>query len=131
MDATKFDRFAESMAGKRTRRDLVTGILGLAAAASAGAVVVDGADAARRGFSGPSLPGTAPGPCTPTCPEDSCGIPDGCGGVRSPVAVQQTSSAVICRRTAMGSHRGSRLRPCRFRTLVDMSPGVAGILTRC
>lgn len=79
--ATKFDRLAMTVAGKRTRRDVLKGIVGLAAAASVGAVVVDGAEAARRGFSGPPVPGkTPPAPCIPDCSEDICELSDGCGG---------------------------------------------------
>lgn len=82
MDAKTFDRLAIKLAGKRSRRDVLKGIVGLTAAASVGTVAADSTEAARRGFGGPQLPGTTPpAPCTPSCGEQEfCGIPDGCGG---------------------------------------------------
>ena len=80
MEAGKFDRWAVSLAGQRSRREVLKGILGLAAAASAGAVAVEGAEAARRGFSGPRPGNTTPEPCVPECGEGVCGISNGCGG---------------------------------------------------
>jgi hypothetical protein len=51
-------------------------MLGLGGAAVAGAAILPGhADAARRGFSGP----TFPTPCVPNCNGTTCGA-DGCGG---------------------------------------------------
>jgi hypothetical protein len=81
LEVTKLDRLAISVAGKRSRRDVLKGIFGLAAAASVSTVAVDDADAARRGFSGPPVPGkTPPAPCVPDCSEGICELSDGCGG---------------------------------------------------
>lgn len=75
MDTNRFDGLVKSLASRRNRRDVLKGLFGAGAAVSAVSLGLDGADAARRGFSGPKLP------CTPTCGENSCGASDGCGGI--------------------------------------------------
>lgn len=82
MDAATFDRLVASAAGKRSRRDVLKGLLGLAFGGGVAIVAADGADAARRGFAGPHWPGNNPPEvCVPDCGEAFCGIPDGCGGI--------------------------------------------------
>lgn len=78
MDATLFDRLVVSMAGRRNRREVLKGILGLTVVGGTAVVAADGAEAARRGFSGPPLPGN---PCVPDCGEERCGVSNKCGGI--------------------------------------------------
>ena len=68
MDDREFDTFARSLAFGRTRRGVLKGLLGIGAAALTGGVMFgQGAEAARRGFSGPILPTFTP------CRRDSQG----------------------------------------------------------
>ena len=64
MDDRRFDQMTRSLVGATNRRDFLRRLLGIA---GAGGIAVTlsarGADAARRGYSGPSLPPTLPGPC--------------------------------------------------------------------
>jgi hypothetical protein len=84
MDEIRFDDAAKAVAERRSRREVLKGLLGLGVAATVASVGIDGSDAARRGFSGPPFPGKTPaGPCIPSCGEDVCEISDGCGGTCS------------------------------------------------
>ena len=77
MDDRRFDSLARSLAAGRSRREVIKGMLGLGGAAVAGiALASDDAQAARRGFSGPTLPTPT---CVPQCAGAVCGG-DGCGG---------------------------------------------------
>jgi hypothetical protein len=69
MDSRRFDELTRVLASGYDRRAVVRGILGLGTGALGGVVMTGGAEAARRGFSGPKLP-TAP-PCT----DGLCGDP--------------------------------------------------------
>jgi hypothetical protein len=75
VDDRRFDSLVRSLAVGGSRRQVLKAVLGLGAGATVGALaMVDEADAARRGFSGPRI-----FPCVPQCDGSSCGD-DGCGG---------------------------------------------------
>jgi hypothetical protein len=78
MDDRRFDSLVRQLASGATRRRMLKGLLGLGVTAAVGNAVVEDADAARRGYSGPQLPSPPTGPCTPSCPAHYCGD-DGCG----------------------------------------------------
>lgn len=64
MDDRRFDRMTRTLAGETNRRDLLRRVLGVAGAGGiAVALSARGTDAARRGYSGPSIPRTQPEPC--------------------------------------------------------------------
>lgn len=78
MDDRGFDSIVRSLALGTSRRKLIKGVLGLGGGVVAGAAVFENnAEAARRGFTKPTLP---PPPCVPVCDGSTCGGPDGCGG---------------------------------------------------
>jgi len=70
MDDQQFDTFARNLASGTNRRAVLKGLLGLGGVAAA-AIELHSASAARRGFSGPALPGFTPTepPCVnpPSC----------------------------------------------------------------
>lgn len=88
MDDRRFDHMTRSLANASNRRDFVRRLLGVAGV-TGGLVALSahGADAARRGFSGPSQP--QPAPCRPAgtfcvanaqCCTNFCGDNTGPGG---------------------------------------------------
>jgi len=78
MDEKRFDTLVRTLATGTHRRHFLKGLLGLGGAvALTGTVLGDHANAARRGFSGPTFP--TPPPCQPACDGRTCGD-DGCGG---------------------------------------------------
>lgn len=86
MDDKRFDSFVKALAGRRDRRSVLKGVLGLGGAAMGSLALKGGADAARRGYSGPHWPWPTeivPGPCEPFCSVGMCGVPNGCGGMCS------------------------------------------------
>ena len=79
MDNRRFDELTRVLALGHTRRTVVRGMLGLGVGALGSAVWTGGADAARRGFSGPRLPTPPPcsgGLCGDPC--ESCGTGEAC-----------------------------------------------------
>ena len=78
MDDRRFDSLVRTMASGRSRRQVLRGLFGLGAGSVAAATFAGGADAARRGYSGPNVP--LPPSCYNTCRPDQCGGSDGCGG---------------------------------------------------
>jgi len=78
MDDRTFDALTRTLSQGGSRRKLLKGLLGFGGAvAVTGTVLGDDANAARRGFAGPTFP--TPPPCQPSCDGLSCGD-DGCGG---------------------------------------------------
>jgi hypothetical protein len=64
MDDRRFDQMTRSLVGATNRRDFMRRLLGVAGASGVAVVLGGrGAEAARRGYSGPSTPPTLPGPC--------------------------------------------------------------------
>lgn len=80
MDERVFDELVRSMAAGANRRQVLRTLAGMCVALG-GAAMTRSGEAARRGFSGPTLPTPPidPGPCRPDCNGLTCG-PDGCGG---------------------------------------------------
>lgn len=64
MDNRRFDSFVKRLAAAKNRRSFLGGLLGLSGAAMVGAALEHGANAARRGYSGPPSP-TVPAPPPP------------------------------------------------------------------
>ncbi len=81
MDDRTFDTLARRMAQHHGRRALLKGLLGLAGAASIGALAATPGEAARRGYAGPfPRPTEVTGP--PPCTDANCYGCHGCvGGV--------------------------------------------------
>lgn len=80
MDDRRFDSLTRQ-AGAGNRRGFLKVLLGLGGAAVTSAVLLVDTDAARRGFSGPSLPMPTPTPTPPPCtPQSSnyCGVSGTC-----------------------------------------------------
>jgi hypothetical protein len=77
MDDRQFDTLVRTVATRQNRRALIRRGLGVGALLS-GAVSAKDAGAARRGFSGPTIPTL----CVPSCDGSMCGD-DGCGGTCS------------------------------------------------
>jgi hypothetical protein len=74
----RFDSLVRSLASGASRRQVLKGSLGLGAGAATGAfVMLEDAEAARRGYPGPRF-----FPCVPQCDGMTCGD-DGCGGTCS------------------------------------------------
>ncbi len=68
MDGSQFDRMTRDLAKGTSRRTLVKSLIGIGGALIAGnRLGLDRAEAARRGFPGPTLPGNLPMP--PICPD--------------------------------------------------------------
>lgn len=63
MDDARFDSLTRGLGAAVNRRAALKGLLGLGAASVGIGRLADGADAARRGYSGPKLPTPAPDPC--------------------------------------------------------------------
>ena len=73
MDNRRFDELTRVLASGHNRRAVVRGMLGLIGGALAGATVTGGAEAARRGFAGPTFPPTpTPAPCAGGLCGDPC-----------------------------------------------------------
>jgi hypothetical protein len=80
MDDRKFDTLTRQ-AGAGNRRGFLKVLLGLGGTAVISAALLGDTDAARRGFSGPSLPSPTPTPPPPSCTPDSpnyCGVSGTC-----------------------------------------------------
>jgi hypothetical protein len=76
MDDLRFDTFVKRL-GTGNRRGFLRYLLGIGASAAVGLLLDNDAQAARRGFPGPTFP-TLP-PCQPICDGSTCGG-NGCGG---------------------------------------------------
>jgi hypothetical protein len=73
MDKRQFDNLVRRLGAGQSRRAVLKGMLGFGGTIVATSAMAPGrADAARRGFSGPTFP------CVPQCDGATCG-PDGCG----------------------------------------------------
>jgi len=73
MDDRRFDSIARTLASSSSRRAALKGLLGIGGILAAGLVGTDRADAARRGFSGPSILPPPPPICISdgdACPSD-------------------------------------------------------------
>ena len=79
MDDQRFDSLVRSLASGGSRRQVLKGMLGIGVVLG-GAAATQGADAARRGFAGPTFPTLTP--CQPVCVGSTCGR-NGCGGTCS------------------------------------------------
>lgn len=67
MDGSRFDALTRAIGTSTSRRAAIKSLLGLGGALVAGnRLGLDGAEAARRGYSGPKFP--TPGPSDPSCP---------------------------------------------------------------
>jgi hypothetical protein len=77
MDERRFDGIAKTMARKTDRRSMLRGLLGIGTAITAGVVGLEAASAARPAMRVAVLSPT----CVRSCGPDSCGMPDGCGGI--------------------------------------------------
>jgi hypothetical protein len=112
MDPSRFDRFAQVLAERRSRRATVAGLLALAAGGFLGATTDPSVDARpshrRPGHRRPCphdppchRPPCRPHPCrfpdvcTPNCSFKNCG-PDGCGGSCGSCVTGQTCQAGNC-----------------------------------
>ena len=62
MDQDRFDSLAKSVTLRSNRRRMLKGLLGLGAGAAVASVALSPAEAARRGFSRPTLPIVTPPP---------------------------------------------------------------------
>lgn len=74
MDANRFDALAKDVAGQKSRRRMLAGLLGLAGGIAVSAVSTGDAGAARRGYSGPKF--TATSMCAPV--GDPCASAENC-----------------------------------------------------
>lgn len=85
MDNRRFDDLTRSLASRGSRRGFLRRLLGLGTGVAAASVLIEPADAARRGFSGPRFPWfpdpVEPSACEPFCSVGMCGVPNGCGGM--------------------------------------------------
>lgn len=75
MDTDRFDALTRTMGHGTSRRAALKGLLGLGAASVGAVRLTAGADAARRGFSGPKLPAPTPTPGPDPCecdPNQEC-----------------------------------------------------------
>jgi hypothetical protein len=70
-DCRRFDDLTRVLASGFDRRTIVRGMLSLGGAALAGASLTGGAEAARRGYAGPTFP-SPPTPCTGGLCGDPC-----------------------------------------------------------
>lgn len=69
MDGSRFDALTRALGTSTSRRAAIKSLLGLGGALVAGnRLGLDGAEAARRGYSGPTFPTVTPGPTEPSCP---------------------------------------------------------------
>jgi hypothetical protein len=83
MDDQRFDSIARELASSSSRRRALKGFLGIGAVTVAGLAGYGHTDAARRGFSGPSLPLTPTPVCVAdgnTCPADPADPSQCCSG---------------------------------------------------
>jgi hypothetical protein len=99
VDDRKFDWLAKGLAEGRSRRSLIKTLFGIGAGMAAGAGALGATDAARRGFSGPTVPKPTatvppvpptPVPPTPT-PEPAVGCASGSTACGSDCCVDGTS----------------------------------------
>jgi hypothetical protein len=115
MDDRQFDSVVKSLGAASSRRSLLKGLLGFGGMAATGMIVRDQAQAARRGYSGPSIP-SGPSPLetpAPTQPPAATAtatptVPSGqlCIAVGDPCTVQQTAECctnACCFRTAQST----------------------------
>ena len=87
MDPTRFDRFTQALAERRSRRAAVAGLLALVTGGLLGATTNPSVEARPRQHRRPLPPAAVPrrprpfpgGGCTPTCAGNNCGD-NGCGG---------------------------------------------------
>ncbi len=111
MDDRRFDSLVRTMASGASRRQVLKGLLGLGAGSVGAAVVAGGADAARRGYSGPNV--QPPPSCYNTCRPDQCGGSDGCGGTcgcaEGRTCTSYGTCAIPC--TTSADCRGCACRP--------------------
>lgn len=84
MDDRRFDAFVKTLAAGTSRRSLIKGLIGVAGVATAGMVLDDRTEAARRGFSGPILPTAAPPTPTPIPPTATAAPPTPTSGACLP-----------------------------------------------
>jgi hypothetical protein len=150
MDDRRFDSIARSLAEGHSRREVLKGLLGLGGVAAAGIAIASGdVEAARRGFSGPTIPTpppppptpvplpptpTATGPaCVPNCDGVTCGD-DGCGGSCGSCSGSTQCIAGDCFRTCnpaspscdIACHCDSTNAVCVFDTPVGSNCSVNG-----
>lgn len=99
MDDRKFDSIARQLGAGSTRRSVLKGLLGIGGIAATGVILQNQTEAARRGFSGPTLP-VLPSPTpTPSClPDgDECtGDPSDCCSGTCCIRVNANGPGVCC-----------------------------------